>query len=414
MASVQTISCKSCGATIDLQPGIFDYVCPYCETKNTLVQIDPSKGALPKAPEKLIAIRVSKNELHNFLLSTMASDLNSPDDFIENSVIDDELLYYVPCYFTAGSMTADWTASFGYDRQESYTAYETYTDSRGNSRTRPVTRYRTVTDWRPASGKASGRFVTQAYAGEDIPDSVRSSLNSLSGDLSDYSPTMVTGCEVRPFTQTLDGSRLTLEAQIKSRIRQIVLGYGQGDHQRDWSYHPEITVDYEKPGLLPLGKASFTYKNKQYNVYASALSLSLYYRDAFPVDHRRKNKISRAFVPFYIALAYTVVFGFIFSDHAESFNYIALGIGVIAPLVFGYLRKSAVTSFSKKVRAAALAQKDLNDNAQLKSKDEIDKLYQLSQKPLMPTLAKDGADNLLLPLMTFAWIGICLLGLLAF
>jgi hypothetical protein len=411
MASINQITCKNCGGVIDLVPGVFEYICPYCETKNSIIDPNAPKDKLPTQPDKMILVRASQKEFHNFVLTKMAEDMNSPDDLVENSVINDETLLYVPCYFSSGSVKADWTASFGYDRQEPYTAYQTYTDNQGRSRTRPVTRYRTVTDWRPASGRAQGKFLTQAYAGEPIPPIVESSLNTIKGDMVSYTPTMVTGCEVKPFAKALEDVRPTLDKQINQQIQNIVYSYAQGDHQRNWSYDPEITTDYEKPGLLPLGKATFTYKDKQYSLYADASNLILYYKDQFPVDHRRLNKVSRAFVPFYIVLVYSLVFAFLLYEHFDRVNYIAVLIGLFCPLLFGILRKVAVTSFSKKMRASALAQKDLNDNAQLKSQDQIQNLYQLSRKPSMPLMAKDGADTFLLPVLTFIWLGISLFGI---
>jgi hypothetical protein len=412
--SINQINCKSCGAAIDLMPGVFEYVCAYCGTKNVIIDPNAPVNKLPNAPEKMILIRASQQEFHNFLLTKMAEDMNSPDDLIEMSTIDEETLYYVPCYFSSGSITADWTASFGYDRQEPYTDYETYTDSRGRSHTRPVTRYRTVTDWRPASGRANGRYLTQAYAGEPIPPLVESSLNGLTGDLASYTPMMVTGCEVKPFAKGLEDVRQTIDRQINKRVQDIVFSYAQGDHQRNWSYNPHITVDFEKPGLLPVGKGTFTYRDKQYSLYADAANLTLYYKDQFPVDLRRKNKVSRAYVPFYITLAYAVGLGLLANSVTWSFNYLLLAIGIFAPLLFGIMRQAAVTSYSKKMRQAALAQKDMNENAQLKSQDEIQRLYHLSQKPSMPLFAKDGADNFLLPVMTFIWIAICIVGLFSY
>ncbi|MDR2198509.1 MAG: hypothetical protein LBR53_03450 [Deltaproteobacteria bacterium] len=411
MANIKQINCKSCGAAIDLQPGVFEYACQYCGTKNSIIDPNETKEQLPQAPEKLILItRDAQQNFHNFVLQTMAFDMNAPDDMVEKSEINEELVYYVPCYFMSGSVKADWTASFGYDRQEPYTDYESYTDSKGRTRTRPVTRYRTVTDWRPASGKASGRLFTQAYAGEPLPSFVETSLNHMRGDFADYSPTMVTGCEVKPFIRTVDDVHQTIAAQIDAQIQNIVYSYAQGDHQRDWSYNPDVTVDYIKPGLLPLAKASFTYHEKKYDIYASATSQDLYYKDDFPVDHKRKNKVSRGFVPFYITLIYSIFFGFLFSDYSGYFNFILILMGLACPLLLGITRSATVNSYSKKVRAAALAQRNLNQDAQLKTQEQIQALYQQSQKPPMPFFAKDGADDILLPLLTFLWLGFSLAG----
>jgi hypothetical protein len=410
---VDQIFCKSCGGAIDLLPGVFEYVCPYCETVNYIVDPGKPKDELPAAPEAMILIRTSQAAFHNFLLSVMVGDEDSPDDLVGKSEIGEERLLYVPCWFTAGSVVADWTASFGYDRQEPYTDYVSYTDSKGRSRTRPVTRYRTVTDWRPASGRASGKFRTQAYAGPPLPPGVEDGLNDLRGDPVAYAPAMVTGCEVLPFAKGLEAVRPVLRSQVSDRIRSIVLGYGQGDHQRDWSYDPHITVDYESPGLLPLARAAFRYRGQRYTVYANALDLRLLYRDPFPVDHRRKQKVARAYIPFYITLAYSAALFAYFQVANRSsgdYNAIAMAIGLACPLIFGFLRSAAVKSYSKGVRAAALALKSMNENAQLKSQEEIQRLRLQSQAPPMPLFARDGSDNILLPLLTLAWIAISAIG----
>jgi hypothetical protein len=95
---------------------------------------------------------------------------------------------------------------------------------------------------------------------------------------------------------------------------------------------------------------------------------------------------------------------------AEEINLYAVLIGLAAPLLFGVLRQTAVSSYSRKVRAAALAKKAMNEDAQLKSQAELEDLRVRSIKPPVPLFARDGADNILLPFLTFVWIAVCVAG----
>jgi hypothetical protein len=75
--------------------------------------------------ERIVPISITAEELDNRVFGYMASGNFTPDDLLEVSKISLRERIYVPAFLFKVNYEANWTASFGYDREESYTAYRT-------------------------------------------------------------------------------------------------------------------------------------------------------------------------------------------------------------------------------------------------------------------------------------------------
>jgi hypothetical protein len=397
MGETTQLLCKSCGANIDIIPGVTKYVCPYCETENYLFE-SQAPPAQPKDIKHLIYIKAQPKQLHALLLAKMIADDLAPDDILTNSVIQEETIMYVPCYVTRGSFDINWTASFGYDRQESYVAYESYTEN-GRTRTRPVTRYRTVTDWRPVNGKAQGAFVATAYAGSNISREGKNIVESLPASyLTPYTPAFVEGYDIEPFTLNPSDVKDTFDNSIRKQEYAAVAAHFQGDRQRDVNYNSKRTTDYTETGLLPIAHGVFSYKDKQYNLWADGYDLSRISCDPFPHDKSRKSKINRGYIPMVLTVAATIAV----SIFIEEFNPYSI-LAFIAGIIYYFLRKSGIIKYSKRIRESTLAQKKLEDIDQIGhlSNEEVTRLQSQTTVPGPPLFGNTGLDFFMIPFLSF-------------
>jgi hypothetical protein len=410
MGETTQLLCKSCGANIDIIPGVTKYICPYCETENYLFdsQAPPEQ---PKDIKHLIYIKAQPKQLRSLLLSKMIEHDLAPDDILTASVIQEETIMYVPCYVTSGSFDLNWTASFGYDRQESYVDYETYTEN-GRTRTRPVTRYRTVTDWRPVNGKAHGNFLATAYAGSNISKEAKNIVESLpTSYLTPYTPAFVSGYDIEPFSKNPADVQGTFDYSIRRQEYAAVASHFQGDRQRDVNYNSKRKTDFTETGLLPLAHAVFSYKEGQYNLWADGYDMSRIYCDVFPHDKSRQSKISRGYIPVVLAIVALVVVSFLY----EEFNPYTL-FGPLAGVVYYYLRKSGILNYSKRIRESTLAKKKLEDVDQVShlSREELARLQKSTTVGSVPLFGNTAIDSFMLPFLSLLFVaGVILLFFLA-
>jgi hypothetical protein len=194
-------ACNSCGAEIVFEAGKQSLTCPFCGAVN---QVARPEDALETSFDRIVPITVTPHELDNRLYAYMASGEFTPDDMIEASTITLRERYYVPAFAFKVDYQATWTASFGFDRQEAYTAYRNVT-SNGHTRQEAYTAYKTVTDWRPANGVDSGIFDVAGYAGTQLNGSPLAPADLvvhavINGSPTEYNPSFIKGFEVERFS----------------------------------------------------------------------------------------------------------------------------------------------------------------------------------------------------------------------
>jgi hypothetical protein len=157
-------ACNSCGAEIVFEAAKQSLTCSFCGAVNHVAR---PEDALETTFDRIIPITVTPHELDNRLYAYMASGNFTPDDMIEASTITLRDRYYVPAFAFKVNYEATWSASFGFDRQEPYTAYRNVT-SNGRTHQEAYIAYKTVTDWQPANGVESGIFDVAGYAGTQL------------------------------------------------------------------------------------------------------------------------------------------------------------------------------------------------------------------------------------------------------
>ncbi|MDR1051169.1 MAG: hypothetical protein LBP95_08870 [Deltaproteobacteria bacterium] len=401
MEALTHIVCQSCGADVELTPGLLTATCQYCGSAVSLLK--PTAEAELKI-EFIVPAAVSQAELRAMAHTLMVKPETVPDDILDASQVEEETFVYVPCFLGEGTFVSRWSASFGFDRQEAYTEYENYTDSRGNSRSRPVTRYRTVTDWRPASGTASGSFrrVCCAAGSDQLPPKAVALVEGRipSQGAVPYDQVLMTGYAPLDFNQDAKGATSYILGLVaKQDAIQAARQHAKGDRQRDWAADADVTFSTPvKAGFLPLGRFVFSYGGSEYKILAEGVALGAHLADPMPVDAGRQKMKTRGYLPLlFVAMVFGLACLGVYGNLLDfSDTLIPLAASGIIALLFGMLRSRSISSFSRLKRGASLAAKklEITDGSNPLPEVERAKLLADSQPPVRPFLARTESDRL--------------------
>jgi len=394
--------CNSCGAEIEYAAGSQSLKCPYCGAVN---EIQKAEDQLPDAVEKIIPLTVSQDDLEKRVYGYMASGTYTPDDMLEAATFTKQECFYVPAFLFRVKYEATWTASFGYDRTEHYTVYETQslgTDSRGHSRGThqvPVTKTKTVTDWRPQNGVDSGVFPVSTYAGKKLSESGLAPAELVpyaisKGSITDFNPSFMKGVESENFSVSKSSALATLDSEICSNIDVRVKNHGQGDHQKDW--HWNAKKSYSTSTLyVPICHAVYDYEGIEYHVWIDGIGDDGIRADKLPEDKGRKKLVYLGFVPVGVGIATLIITSFI-----GPFNSGGL---VVAAIFGGYaaMRRKSIIEYSKNIRDSLLTQIHASSNTIKEMGDEEQaKVARAFHRPEKPFFAKTHHDKFVLPSLT--------------
>jgi len=393
-------TCNSCGAEIAFEAGKQSLTCPFCGAVN---QIERPEDALETAFDRIVPITVTPHELDNRLYAYMASGNFTPDDMIEASTITLRERYYVPAFAFKVDYEATWTASFGFDRKEPYTAYRNVT-SNGRTRQEAYTAYKTVTDWRPANGVEAGIFDVAGYAGSQLNGSplapaylvVHAVMN---GSSTEYNPSFTKGFEVEGFSVPEKKVFDSLNGEINANIDQRVKNHAQGDKQRDWHWNARMSHDTTTYSV-PICHAAFQYGDKEYHVWVGGHDVDTIRADELPVDKDKQKAANIGFMPGALGLITAIGSAYYWSFVWSSL--IATGVA----FGYGFLRRKALIDYSKSIRNSLLIQMQASNRASTLSDEEQDKVAKAFQRPERPFFAKIHRDKIILPTVAaFAFFG---------
>jgi len=393
-------TCNSCGAEIAFEAGRQSLTCPFCGAVNKIAR---PEDALETAFDRIIPITVTPHELDNRLYAYMASGNFTPDDMIEASTITLRERYYVPAFAFKVDYEATWTASFGFDRKEPYTAYRNVT-SNGRTRQEAYTAYKTVTDWRPANGVEAGIFDVAGYAGSQLNGSplapaylvVHAVMN---GSSTEYNPSFTKGFEVEGFSVPEKKVFDSLNGEINANIDQRVKNHAQGDKQRDWHWNARMSHDTTTYSV-PICHAAFQYGDKEYHVWVGGHDVDTIRADELPVDKDKQKAANIGFMPGALGLITAIGSAYYWSFVWSSL--IATGVA----FGYGFLRRKALIDYSKSIRNSLLIQMQASNRASTLSDEEQDKVAKAFQRPERPFFAKIHRDKIILPTVAaFAFFG---------
>ena len=402
MTDISTRSCRNCGAEQSYVPGQAKIRCEYCGSE---IEIESPKEdeLLPSVDgvQLIVPLAISEEELRRELQRHMSQGKHTPDDILESSTITDLQIKYLPAYLFHGSYTAKWTASFGYDRQEAYTAYETRTttDRHGHRHHHrvPVTRYKTVTDWRPHSGDHAGNFSACVLASTGLEDRVIKLIEGgpLYASMTDFDPQYTAGVSCGEF-QVSESSALkgSGKAKIDDQMLAGVKTHAQGNRQSGWNITSAEVNQETSLLLVPVCRAAFEYQGKQHVFWFDGSKPERFVADDLPIDTQRKAAIQRGFIPFYVAL-----FGAIVLAAANRDGFVPFVLAAAA-LIFALFRRSAILGYSKARRESLLAQKHAAESTNNDLDEEAQEHLAAKYNEIAtPPIARTASDKWLLPLL---------------
>jgi hypothetical protein len=347
-------TCKGCGAKMTYAPGMQSLKCEFC---GTISQLTADYNHLPGGAEvdMIVPMTVDQRLLEFAAYEVMAAGRYTPDDMIETCRFVRFERLYVPSFVFTGQYDGTWTASFGYNRSETYTDWE----DNGQGGRRPVTRTRTVVDWSPATGDVRGGFCFAAYAGSKLPANVAlaiersEKLTDATSDVSSY----IAGIEVEAYETTeRDAFSTRVKARVDELVERDVRSKAQGDHQRDWNWSSTFSHN-SATALLPVCHTVLEYQGNEYQVWSDGADVSRLVADKFPEDRERKRAVAFAFVPFVISAAVAGVAALIIQDSrptSTELYWVLAGI-VLSALGFGFSRRNALLDHSRRMRETILS-----------------------------------------------------------
>lgn len=364
--------------------------CQYCATLTEIEREDEAE--LPDAPELIIPLAVDEAELTERVFEHLASGDLTPDHLLEHATFTQKDRFYAPAFIFHGSYEAQWTASFGYDRIEHYTVYESRTEN-GNTRQVPVTKTRTVTDWRPVNGSDSGRFAVRAYAGSRLAGATVDAISLVEArDLPDavaYNPQFATGIGSEPFASSDDEAyQARGKPQVNAVIDAGVESHAQGDRQRDWHWTASIRKQATTL-LVPVAHVVYEFEGKAYNVWFSGADASRMLADPLPVDEARKKSLTLGAWP----VVASAVAGGLAVFKFESGWALPL-VGLVGTAVYAGMRHNAIVGHSKALRQALLAgRRAASSNTAKLSEEEQQALLAAVKRPVMPKFVTVAVDK---------------------
>ena len=393
-------ACNSCGAEIVFEAGKQSLTCPFCGAVN---QVARPEDALETSFDRIVPISVTPHELDNRLYAYMASGNFTPDDMIEASTITLRERYYVPAFAFKVDYEATWTASFGFDRQEPYTAHRSVTRN-NHTYQEAYTAYRTVTDWRPANGVDAGIFDVAGYAGTQLNGSPLAPADLvvhavINGKPTEYNPSFIEGFEVEEFSIPEKKVFESLKGEINTNIDERVQSHAQGDKQRDWHWNSRMSHDTTKYAV-PICHGAFQYGDKVYHVWVGGHDVETIRADELPVDKEKQKTANIGFMPGTLGLITAVG-----SAYYWSFVWSSL-IATVVTLGYGFMRRKALIDYSKSIRSSLLVQMQASNKVSNLSLGEQEKVAKAFQRPERPFFAQIHKDKIILPAVAaFAFFG---------
>lgn len=306
---MKQLTCEMCGST-DLikQDGVF--VCQSCgckysvdEAKRMIKDISKEVKSATKAVSEVADVFKdltdnlieTNNEMFTFspqkgideaqyyVLEHLRDADYVADDIFDNLHFHESRNEYTFVAVFGGPITYHWTASSGYDREETYTEYVEKSETI-NGQTRyykePVTKTRIVTDWRPASGTVSkyyfSHFVidTNKFSKEDSDFRSHIGSNAVSKEDDALSLWQVYK-EQENGKQLYEDFKNSIPKIKDTAIYLAETSHGlyniPGDHVKDIRDTADFKLESFKMFLYPIVTGQYKYNEQVYNFAFDAL-----------------------------------------------------------------------------------------------------------------------------------------------
>ncbi len=256
---VQTITCKDCGATVNVGEGERTTKCAFCGSHQVL-QVQTDANAI--RPESLVAFQVDKSSANDRFASWMGDLWFRPNDLKKMAKVQELGGVYVPFWTFDAHVHSEWTAEAGYHYYE--TEYYTGTDENGNS----VQKSRQVqhTRWESSWGRRDDDFDdTLVCASKGLPTELVEKFSGFNTKLLvPYGPQYLAGWKAESYAIDLQNAhnigRQKMSTEQEGRCGRDV----PGDTHRGLVVNNQFSRETFKHVLLPIWIAAYRYNDKVY------------------------------------------------------------------------------------------------------------------------------------------------------
>ena len=255
-APVSTISCKDCGATVNVGEGERTAACAFCGSKQVL-QIQTDQNAI--RPESLIAFQIDKPTANKRFGDWLKGLWFRPNDLKKMAAVQEMGGIYVPFWTFDAQVDSQWNAERGWHYYTTE-SYQTVENGQRVTRTRQVQHTR----WEPAWGNRSDfHDDTLVCASRGLPSELVNKLSSFNTkQLVPYAPQYLAGWRAEAYAVDL----MAANGTAKQKMADIQIGRcGSdvgGDTHRSLVVNNRFSRETFKHVLLPIWIAAYRYNNK--------------------------------------------------------------------------------------------------------------------------------------------------------
>jgi DNA-directed RNA polymerase subunit RPC12/RpoP len=262
-APVTQVSCRDCGATVNVTPGEQTAKCAFCGSQQVLAQ--ESAGTAIR-PESLVPFRVDKATANKSFEAWLGTLWFRPNDLRKMAKLQEMGGVYIPFWTFDANVQSNWTADAGYYYYET----EEYRDQEGNTQTRQVQRTR----WEFASGWRSDFFDDMLVcASKGLPQELVVKFQTFdTKQLVVYQPHFLSGWRAESYAIELLpawglGQQKMADVQQSRCARDV-----PGDTHRNLCVNNQFSNVTFKHVLLPIWIAAYRYNGKPYQFLVNGQS----------------------------------------------------------------------------------------------------------------------------------------------
>jgi len=335
MALIET-KCTNCGASINVDNGKEYGFCTYCGTKfivektinNTYNNVTnvyniQNANATPSGSftkDGYYKFLIDKSTFERTALISLAKNPETPRNIFEADFIKPNA-FFQEYWKIEQEITANWSASIGYYREETYVKYTAeihphqlgrpdVTKKQGvDSTTRriPENQTRTVTDWSPLTGKLNIKTsVFLNISGKNINDiSEISSLINSNLPLFESEENTIEGITIPSQRPLAERELNALKIKADEELSRQWKACKPGDTQKNFSATMKADSIKITRYFVPFYITNYSYNNALYSVSSNAVKLQM--QQTFPKISESANyakaQVKKALIPVYIFLA---------------------------------------------------------------------------------------------------------------
>ena len=256
-ASVQTVSCQECGASVSFPDNLTATACDFCGSPQVLQQ-ESNRNVI--RPESLVPFGVDRQDAKDKFKGWLKGLWFRPSNLKHQASVSEMSGVYIPYWTFDAHVHSDWTAQAGYYYYE--TEYYTEQDANGNT----VEKSRQVrhTRWEPAWGARNDLYDDILIcASKGLPDNLANRLRTFdTAALQPYESSYLSGWKAEEYAVELNDGWKMAVGQMESTQHSRCAKDVPGDTHRSLNVTNTYSDETFKHILLPIWISAYRYNDK--------------------------------------------------------------------------------------------------------------------------------------------------------